>query len=418
MRPRLVTWLACCLVGAGTSSAEDWPRFRGPGGAGISRDTGLPTEWSATKNVVWKTRLPGAGSSSPITLGGYVYVTCYSGYGLSTEPGGDPLALKRHLVCLRRDDGSIRWQADLAASAKEAPYEGYLALHGYASHTPVADDSGVYVFYGASGAAGYRHDGSRMWRADCGINTYEWGSGTSPLLFKDLVIVAARIESESLIALDKKTGREVWRRRSGFGYGTPTLATVGDAQELIYVRDKQVVGADPATGEERWRCSAKIDYAMPMPVAHDGVVYVMTRGQSVAIRAGGRGDVTATHRLWELNRGSHVATPVYYEGHLYFPHDENAIVYCVNAATGKLVYERRLPQVPRYLYASPIVADGKLYYVSQGHGCLVLPARPEYALLAHNVFEGDATRFNATPVISRGQLLLRSDEALYCIGKK
>jgi outer membrane protein assembly factor BamB len=408
----------CCLFCIGTLHGADWSRFRGPGSTGVSADTGLPVHWNANSNVVWKADLPGAGSSSPITWSDHVYVTCYSGYGIPMHSSGGKSRLTRHLVCLHRDDGRILWQADLAASGNEADYDGYLHLHGYASHTPLADSAGVYVFYGASGAASYSHDGELMWRADCGSMNHEWGSGASPLLFKNLVIIPARIESDSLIALDTKTGRELWRRRAGFGHGTPTLVSFADAQELVFVRNKQVVGADPATGDDLWTCSAEIDYAMPIPLAHNGVVYVMTRGHSIAIRAGGRGDVTESHLLWHLNRGSHIATPVYYEGHLYFPHDEQGVVYCVNAATGELVYEHRLPNTPRHIYASPIIADGLLYYVSRNDGVFVLAAKPEYSLLARNVIEGDTRRFTATPAICRGRLLLRSDQALYCLGSK
>lgn len=345
-------------------------------------------------------------------------MTCYSGYGLAVQPSGDKPQLKRHLVCLDRGSGEITWQADLAASGNEHAYEGYLRLHGYASHTPVADASGVYVFYGASGAAGYRHDGKPKWRADCGSKNHEWGSGTSPLLFKQLVIVAARVESKSIIAFDKETGREVWRRHASFGHGTPAIVSVGDSQELVFASDKSLIGADPATGKRLWNCRTGIFGPIAMPLAHDGIVYLMTRGKSLAVRAGGRGDVSNTHVLWRSPRGSHVATPVYHNGHLYFPHDELGVVYCLNAETGKRIFEHRLPCSPRYIYASPIIADRKLYYVTQSHGSFVLPAEPDYKLLAHNVVAGDKSRFNATPAVSRGQLLLRSDKYLYCIGEQ
>ena len=410
----VLMWMLLIQVGA----AADWPQFRGSHGAGVSSDSALPTTWNHQESIVWKTDLPGPGSSSPITFGDSIYVTCYSGYGMSANSPGEKSKLLRHLVCLRRDTGRIRWQVDLPASGNEHEYRGYIHLHGYASHTPVANDSGVYAFCGASGLVAYTHEGKRKWLADCGKKNHEWGSGTSPLLFDNLVIVAARIESGSLIAFDQRSGREAWRAEIGFGHGSPALVAVGTTYELVFVRGRQVIGADPATGKELWWCSVKTELAIPMPLAHEGTVYVMTRGQTAAIRAGGRGDVSDTHLVWEASRGSHVAMPVLYEGHLYFPHDEQGVVYCLNSRTGELVYEQRLPLSPRYLYASPVIADGKLYYVSQKNGVYVLPARPKYSLLAHNTFASDETMFNATPAISRGQLLLRSGKAIYCLGTK
>jgi outer membrane protein assembly factor BamB len=397
---------------------EDWPQFRGPGGAGVSSDKGLPVEWSATKNIAWKTALPGPGSSSPVTFGDRIYVTCYSGYGLVKQAPGTKTNLKRHLVCLHRDDGRILWKADAPASGHEMEYQGYLHMHGYASQTPVVDETGIYVFYGASGAAAYDHDGQRKWHTSCGTKHHDWGSGTSPTLYKNLIIIAARIESKSLIALDKDTGKEVWRRPLEFGHGTPTLVHLGDATELVFAHEKDLIGVDPATGKELWTCHVGFFSPIAMPLAHKDVLYVMTRDLSVAIRLGGRGDVSGTHLLWKTNRGSHIATPIYYDGHLYFPHDEKGVVYCIDAATGKVVYEERLPSFPRYLYASPVIADGKLYYVSQNDGVFVLAAKSRYELLAHNTIAGDAGRANATPAISRGRILLRTDGWLYCIGER
>jgi outer membrane protein assembly factor BamB len=154
-------------------------------------------------------------------------------------------------------------------------------------------------------------------------------------------------------------------------------------------------------------------------VAHDGVVDAIGGGStSLAVKAGGRGDATKTHVLWRENKGSNVSSPLYHDGHLYWAGDHNGIVYCQEAATGKFVYEKRLVPPSGLVYASPVLADGKIYYVSQRKGAYVVAAKPEFELLAHNVFKEDGSRTNASPAVSKGQLLLRSDQYLYCIGSK
>jgi len=196
---------------AAQDTAADWPRFRGPGGLGVSPAKGLPVAWGPQENVAWKTELPGPGASSPIVVGERVFLTCYSGYGVQGQPGGSMDELKLHVVCLNANDGKIRWTKDIEPKLPEQanPREG----HGYASHTPVADPERLYVFFGKSGVYAFDHGGKQLWAADVGSKTNGWGSAASPILAGDLVIVNASVESESLVALDRKTGKEVWRAR-------------------------------------------------------------------------------------------------------------------------------------------------------------------------------------------------------------
>lgn len=410
-------WIAISfLLMTGTITADDWSRFRGPDGSDVSTQKEIPIEWSATKNIIWKTKLPGPGSSSPITFGQHIYLTCYSGYGLPGDPPGNKSNLKRQLVCLNRENGKPLWSAVTPTEGHESPYTGYLTLHGYASHTPVADETGIYVYYGSSGAAAYSHEGKRRWHVSCGTNSHEWGSGSSPVLYKNLVIINARVEGKGLLALDKKTGVVRWNRQWGWGWCNPLLMEHNGSHELILGDVRQPITAfDPQTGKPLWQCPTQCSNYMPMPAVHNGVLYAMTRGQTAAIHADRRGE---QQPLWELNYGSHVASPLYYDGYLYFPHDEQGVVYCVNTKTGKLVYKKRLLPTPRKLYASPIIVDGKVYYVSREKGVYVLQTGSEFKQLAHNVIETDRSVFNATPTISDGQLLLRSDRYLYCIAKE
>ncbi|MBM4094120.1 MAG: hypothetical protein FJ276_32645, partial [Planctomycetes bacterium] len=198
-------------VGQGGSQNGDWSQFRGPGGLGISGQKGLPLTWGAEKNVVWKTELPGPGASSPITVGERIFVTCYTGYGVNSQEPGEVAELRRHLLCINRADGRIVWNREIKARMPEPPYRGSMQRHGYASSTPASDGERVYAFFGKSGVFAFDLDGRQLWHADVGFGTHEWGTGASPVVYRNLVIVNASIESESLVALSANSGKEVWR---------------------------------------------------------------------------------------------------------------------------------------------------------------------------------------------------------------
>jgi outer membrane protein assembly factor BamB len=415
------------LCGAFRLQATDWPAFRGPNRQGVSEDKGLPLEWSDAKNIVWKTALPGAGASSSITFGDHVYLTCYSGYGVNRDAPGQYDELTRHLICVDMTDGRILWNAATPNRVPDDHWGDFINRHGYASSTPVADASGVYVFYGTTGVIAYSHDGMLRWEHGCGKKYQNFGSASSPVLFGDLVIVNADIEGGAMVALDKSTGREVWRvPTASNARSTPILVPLNGAHELVFhlkgshnngSREGLLAAVDPRTGAILWQCQALDSYLHPSPVTSDGVVYAIGSypGWAVAIRAGGRGDVTNTHKSWEIKKGSSVCTPVYHDGYLYWT-NEDGIALCVHATTGAVVYEERLQPPSRLIYASGVIADGKLYYVSREKGTFVLAAQPRFEQLAHNVFESDRSIFNATPAISRGRILLRSDKYLYCLG--
>ena len=207
-------FLLISLIGSASVAHADWLQFRGPGGSGIAPDKNTPLTWSGTANLAWKTEMPGAGAASPIVVGDKVLVTCYSGYGLDKDDPGEQKNLKRHVVCADRRSGKILWQRDIEATLPEAAYQGpFITLHGYASSTPISDGKLVYVFLGRSGVYAFDLDGKQQWKADVGKGTYGWGTGTSPVLHKDLLVVNASVESQSLVALNKKTGAEVWKAR-------------------------------------------------------------------------------------------------------------------------------------------------------------------------------------------------------------
>lgn len=394
----------------------DWPQFRGPGGQGVSDETGLPTKWDSSAGQVWKTPLPGAGASSPIVVGDRVFLTCF------TDPGTDKLA--RHLVCVNRLDGKILWQKSEPGTRTEDAWSGFLRDHGYTSSTPVSDGEHVYVFYGKGGVLGYDMDGNRLWHADVGDGSDRrgWGSGASPILYKNSVIVNAGAEGEAIIALDKLTGKVVWRAKAENAQGswsTPILVDVGNGkQDLVIGVPYEIWGLNPETGKLRWYASVlDAEVMCTSLVAHDGVIYAIggRQGGAAALKAGGSGDVSTSHLLWKASIGSYVTSPVYQAGHLYWVTDRGVAV-CLDAKTGKKVFEKRVDGA-NGLYASVLAADGKLFAVSRRRGTFVLEAKPEYTVIAQNDL-GDDSDFNASPAVSRGQLFLRSNQALYCLGKK
>jgi outer membrane protein assembly factor BamB len=405
--------LVSAILAAGPACGADWMQFRGPGGSATSAEKGLPATWSSTQNIVWKTKLPGPGTSSPIVIGKRVYLTCYSGYGL--EPGkGDMDNLMRHVLCIDRAKGAILWTKDFKPALPESKYSGGNdSEHGYSSSTIASDGKHLYVFFGKSGVYCLDLDGKEVWRASVGDRATGWGSSNSPVLYKDLVIVNASVESGCLVALEKGTGKEAWRVKGiGQSWNTPVLVDAPGGPELVLNESKAVLGFDPANGKELWRVTGFNGYVCPSVVAHKGVVYVV-RGKALAIRAGGRGDVTQSHVLWQVNGSSLVPSPVYHDGRLYWP---GGAAVCLDAATGKEVFRGRLEKAGRF-YASPVVADGKVYCVSRFNGSFVFTAGPKFEFLANNTFEDDKSRTNASPIVSGGCLLLRTDRYLYCIGK-
>jgi outer membrane protein assembly factor BamB len=412
--------LVAALVATGAAWA-DWPQWRGPDGSGVSNEKGLPLKWSATENVVWKAALPGPGSSSPVVVGGKIYLTCYTGYGLSKDNPGNLQDLRLHVLCVDGASGKILWDKDTRMGPVQR-YGGFAALHGYASSTPAADERAVYVFLGATGVFALDHSGKPLWKQQVGRNTHGWGSGASPVLVGDVLVVNASVESGSLYGLDKKTGRVLWKQGGmTMAWDTPAAVKANDRTEVVISVRGQVKAFDPETGRPLWTASGINDYICPSIVSHEGVVYSIggRKNTALAIKAGGSGNVSGTHTVWEINKGSNVSSPVYWQGNLYWAHESRGVVYGVNAANGEVLYEQRLQPRPGIIYSSPLLSDGRVYYVSRENGTYVVDAGAQYEQLARNVIQGDGSPFNASPApLKGGRLLLRSDKALYCLGSK
>lgn len=405
-------------VSTDTDQAPDaWPRFRGPGGMGVSEATGLPLTWAEGDGIAWKTPLPGAGASSPIVHGGHIYLTCYTGYMVPGESEGRLEDLRRVLLCLSAEDGTVLWQQAVPA---KLPEESRIRDHGYAASTPVADSDGVYVFHGKSGVFAYDHAGNPRWQADVGTGTNGWGTAASPVIHGELLLVNASVESESLVALDRRTGEGKWRT-DGIkeSWNTPLVVTAASgAPEIVVAALGKVLGIDPSSGGVLWSCDTDITwYMVPSAVAADGNVYFLggrSGTRSLAVRAGGRGDVTQSHRLWTSTQGSNVSSPVYHGGRLYYAQDTRGTAHCLQADSGEVLYEETLPRAGQF-YASALLADGRLYYLDRSGRTFVVAAKPGFELLSVNELR-DGSMFNASPVVMGRQLLLRSDKFLYCIG--
>lgn len=409
MRPLLLLSLAFSL------HAADWPQFRGPNADGTTADTDLPLTWSENENLVWRTELPGSGASSPVIAGDKIFLTSYSGYGIDVKEPGEMKNLKRHALCLDKTTGKILWNHEITTDLPNKPFSGtYITTHGYASSSSVTDGKGVFFFMANAGVFAYTVDGKPIWNVSVGEKAHDWGVGSSPILYGELLIVNAALESNQLVALERKTGKTVWSA-TGFpaSWNTPTIVKTDGHDELIVNSSGRLRAFEPLTGKELWSCeSIKAAELCPSIVAHEGVIFVIGHpgGQSQAVKGG--------QVLWKAQKGSNVGSPVYKDGHLYFINDSRGLATCLDAKTGEVVYEQPLTQRPKRdrFYATPLLAGDKLYCVGRETGTYVIAAKPQFELLATNVITDDASIFNASPAVSDGRIFLRSNKFAYCFG--
>ena len=428
---------AACFAAALAAAPlhADWTRFRGPGGTGIAEGPPAPAEWSADTNLKWKAELPGLGSSSPVVAAGRVYVTAYTGYG--QEPGrlGDAAQLTRHLLAYDRRIGEELWRHSEAAPEPDAedPYQGFITQHGYASSTPAADAERVYALLGKSGLFALTHDGELAWRVELGgrSDPAKWGDGSSPALIGGSLVVNAGILGHALVGLDPETGEEAWRvEDEAFtnAWSTPVPVEAGGRTLAVFAVPKQVVAVDAETGEVAWKADHEIaDSTASSLVASSG------EGGTVLSLMGGReGFATAwrvptsggePQELWRGRLRSGIGTPVAVDGVLYWP--SGGVLHAARLSDGGLVFKERLPRFDgggggfgSMDYSSPVVSGGRILFVSRGGEGYALRPGESLDVAAHNrPFEGDASSFNATPAVSDGDLFLRSEKFLYCLGR-
>jgi outer membrane protein assembly factor BamB len=419
------------LCGTGVN----WPQWRGPSGQGISTETGLPTFWSPTERIAWKTPIPGRGHSSPIVWDDRVFLsTAIEGeivpghatarHIIEGQPYIHPDSVngdRRHtlkVIALETDTGKVLWER----TAYDGPmFDGRHRRGSFASATPVTDGIGVFVFFGAEGAYAYEMDGRPRWKADVGrIKTIGLGTASSPVLYRDLLILQCDDDEGTdsfMVALDKRTGREAWRVRRPVqvSWSSPVLLQTATRSELVTNGSEFVVGYDPATGRELWRVKGVESNAIHTPLVGNGLV-IATAGfpnkRVIAIRPGGSGDVTATHVVWRYEKGTaYVASPILYDGLVYLLTD-GGIITCLDAQTGIVKYEGGRPPKPGKFISSPVAFDGKLLLTSDTGDTFVIKAGPVFSVIGtNNVGEG----VNASLALANGRIYIRGDEHLYCI---
>lgn len=429
-RPRwLPGLLALVGLACAVANAADWPRFRGPNGSGVAADdVATPVAFGPGENLAWTAALPGAGVSSPIVVGDRVFVTAYSGYGAE---GGTQLDLVRHLVCLDVRTGDVLWSQKVEAVLPEDPYVGMgVPSHGYASHTPVSDGRRVYAFFGKSGVHAYELDGTPAWRRSVGTDSdpRRWGSASSPIVVGDVVVVTAGPERRAIVGLDAATGAERWTAAAdtlGSVWGTPAVAVVDDGRtDVVIGAPGEFWGLNPATGRIRWYGPGVGDDGFNTSVVvADGIAYAVEgrSGGSMAMRIGGKGDVGDSRTVWSGRDANRFATPLVYRGRLYV--FSNGVVSCLDAATGRRIYQARLPgrdgaeggRRGGSDYASPVAADGRIYYVTGAGDVHVIASGDTFESLAVNRLTDERESFAATPAVSGGRILIRSNRRLYCV---
>jgi outer membrane protein assembly factor BamB len=424
---------------AAPAIAEDWPQWRGPHGNGVSEEKPLPTRWSKD-DVAWKARLGGLGISSPIVFGDRVFVTSQKGR-VALRPGMHPTLARGGeakdekplgagegsddaspveflLEAFDRRDGKRLWQYRLLAEGELPPVH---QKHNLASPSPVTDGELVYAWFGNGQLLATTLDGSLAWKRHLGREIapfdIDWGHGSSPALHGDLVLLLCDHKPGAyLLALDKKTGRQVYkveREKGAISYSTPTIVKGPKGDELVVNSTTRVDAYDPETGQLLWWVGEPHRFAVPVP-ALDGTTLYLSRGYRsgpfMAVTAGGRGDVSKTAVRWSVATGApYISSLVYYQGLVYMASDVG-VVTCVDAASGERVWQERVDGI---FTASPVAGDGKIYLVSETGDTIVLEAGRAAKVLSRNaLFERSA----ASPAVSRGRIFLRTDDHLIAVG--
>jgi outer membrane protein assembly factor BamB len=411
--------LICCtglLLGwASQTWAENWPGWRGPRGDGTSAEKGLPTSWSSTEKVRWKIELPGPGNSSPIVWGKRIFLT----------QSIDKKGTERAVLCFDRADGKLLWQKSIAFKGEEPTHD----TNPYCAATPVTDGERVIASHGSAGVVCYDFEGKQLWHRDLGQFIHIWGTAASPVLYGDLVILnCGPGERTFLLAMNKKTGEDVWKVEVPDGksgqkgdsewigsWSTPRVVKVQGQDQLITSWPHAVKAYIPRTGEEIWTCSGLTRLVYTSPVVTSEVAVAMSgfHGSALAVKTGGKGDVTRTHRLWHHTdkNPQRIGSGIVVGDYLYMVNAGPGTVQCIELKTGKDRWEGK--RLGRDFWASLILADGTFYATDQEGDTYVFAAKPEFEKLNCNSL---GEHVNASLAISDGDIFVRSYEHLWCIG--
>jgi outer membrane protein assembly factor BamB len=431
---QLLPVLFLCVSSLRAEGPAWWPQWRGPSGQGYATDSKVPLEWSATKNLLWKLKLPGAGHSTPIIWGDRIFLTC----------ANDKLGTMRYVVCIGTD-GKPKWQREIKAEGGQ--------VHSATAHATAScatDGKRVYAFFGTPGLFCYDLDGKLLWQHRFGIFTCSvspnWGVGASPLLFEDLVIQNcdtdgadhlppghARTEAapSHLVALNRETGDVVWStpRDQGRGFSTPVLITTPAGRADLVLNGPQGVWAyDPKTGKELWHCYRHPDqdqnkFGEPLPLFANGMIYTAAgreTGYLQAMKMDGAGDISKTGLAWEVRRKNirDVGSGILVGDYLLYADGRDGAISTHDIKNGNQNSEKtKGGRQGNAFYSSPILLNGNILCLRQDGRMFVLEPGPEIKIVRENVLS-DGTLFNASPAVADGKLYVRSQTHLYCIGTR
>jgi outer membrane protein assembly factor BamB len=392
--------------------ADDWPEFRGPTGQGRARGS-LPTEWGPEKNVAWKQEIPGEGWSSPVVCDGHIYLT-------AAVP--DTAGYSLRALCLDAKDGKVIWDNEVLHEGPRSPKPQ--PKNSHASPTPIVDGKAkrLYVHFGHEGTACLDLDGKVLWRQTELHYSPVHGNGGSPILADDLLVFSIDgADKQCVVALEQSTGRVKWqtdrksRAAKTFSFSTPLLIDVKGRKEIISPASDVVAAYDPKTGAEIWRIRYTGYSVIPRPVYGHGLVFLSTSYDSptlMAVQPDGEGDVTATHVAWTVKKGAPHTPSLLLDGDELYAVADNGLASCFDAKTGKPHWQERLGGG---FSASPILADGKLYFQNEDGTGFVVKAGTTYKLLAKNEMK---ERTLASYAAADGALFLRTAKYLYRIANR
>lgn len=418
----------------GADYESNWHQWRGPDATGVAPHSNPPVNWSEEQNVRWKIEIPGKGHATPIIWGEKIFVlTAVPQEGGSEPPppqdgqrrrrGIAPSSiLNFEVMALNRVDGSVIWQKTLR---EEFPHEGTHRDGTWASNSPITDGEHLYAYFGSRGLYCLDLDGNLKWEKDFGeMRTRRgFGEGSSPAIYENTMIINwDHEEADFVVALDKRTGEELWRkdRDEPTSWSTPLIVNVNGTPQVIINATNYVRSYDIKTGDIIWESTGMTLNAIPSPVIEDGVVFLMSGFRGNALQAirleGAKGDVTGTEAiLWDYDRDTpYVPSPLLYNGGLYFLKSNDGILTCFNTKTGERNYgPQRLDGISN-VYASPVGAAGRVYFTGRQGGFLVIEAGNEFKILAENKLDD---MFDASPAIAGNEIYLRGHKYLYCIAE-
>lgn len=409
-----------------SASAANWPAWRGDiAGSGISSEPNAPTSWSKTKNVLWRVDLPNRGNSTPIVWEDRVFLTQV----VEAEN-------YRTLMCLDRATGSTLWQQGVVYDKPERTHR----TNPYCSASPVTDGERIVVAFGSAGVYCYDFNGNELWKRDLGPQRHTWGNASSPILFGDLCILYhGPDENAAIVAMDKKTGKTKWKytepkwdtrgRTDGFkgneekgitgSFSTPIIVNYQSRDELIMSFPNEIKALNPKTGKELWSCKGLNPLIYTSAIYSEGVVVGMGgyNGNSIAVKVGGNGDVTKSHRLWQQVPGQGgIGSGIVHDGHIYFP-DNGGVAHCLNLETGNTVWKERLKGEGRgtAMWSNFTKAGDNIYSINKSGDVIIFKASPTFEQVAANSIGNEES--NSSIIVVDGEIFLRTHKALWKIGR-